>query len=91
MAAVIAGETPQEAIDDFWRKKDKISSRSVQKGLSYAMEGYINNFVIEKSEQKLQREAGIYRSQCKCDEPHLVAITISDNKIEDQHCSCTAG
>ena len=37
----------------FWRQKDYISSRCHQKGLKYALEGYINNFIVEKVD-KLQ-------------------------------------
>jgi len=47
MAAVTVGDISQEAIGDFWRQKDYISSRSHIKGLNYALEGYINNFIVE--------------------------------------------
>ena len=65
MAAVTVGDISQEAIDDFWRQKDYISSRSHQKGLNCALEGYINNFIVEKVDEKLQLQTKIYRSQCK--------------------------
>ena len=54
MASVTVGDISQEAIDNFWRQKDYISSRSHQKGLNYALEGYINNFIVEKVDEKLQ-------------------------------------
>jgi len=57
------------------------SSQSQLNGINNALEGYINNFNITPGK--------MYRSQCKRDKPHLVAI-ISDNKIEDKHWSCTA-
>ena len=86
MAAVTVGDISQEAINYFWRQKDYVSSQSHQKGLNYVLEGYINNFIVEKVDEKLQLQAKMYWSQCKRDKPHIVAITISDNKIEDQHC-----
>ena len=64
MAAVTVGDISQEAIDDFWRQKYYISSRSHQKGLNYALEGYFNNFIVEKVD-KLQLQTKIYSSQCK--------------------------
>jgi len=47
----------QEAIGDFWRQKDYISSHSHLKGINYALEGYINNFTAEKVDEKLQLQA----------------------------------
>jgi len=47
----------QEAIGDFWRQKYYISSQSHLKGLNYALEGYINNFIVEKVDEKLQLQA----------------------------------
>ncbi|KAK0143487.1 hypothetical protein N1851_018399 [Merluccius polli] len=91
MAAVTVADISQEAIDEFWSQTEQISSRSHQKGLSYSMEGYVNDVVVETFGMKLQLQAKVYRSQCKREKPHLVAITIADNKIADQHCSCTAG
>lgn len=91
MAGVTVGYISQKATDAFWREKDKISSRSRQKGLHYALEGYINNFTVEKVDEKFILQAKIYRSQLKREKPHLVYITILDNNIKDQHCSCTAG
>ena len=82
MAGVTVGDISQEAIDDFWRQKDQISSRSHQKGLNYALEGYINLFNVEKVDKKLQLQAKMFRSQCKRDKPHLDAITISDNIVD---------
>ncbi|KAK0132332.1 hypothetical protein N1851_032809 [Merluccius polli] len=91
MAAVTVADISQEAIDEFWSQTEQISSRSHQKGLSYSMEGYVNDVIVETFGIKLQLQAKVYRSQCKREKPHLVAITIADNKIADQHCSCTAG
>jgi len=51
LAAVTVGDISQEAIGDFWRQKDYISSRS---HLNYALEGYINHFIVEKVDEKLQ-------------------------------------
>jgi len=62
MAAVTVGDISQEAIGDFWRQKDLISSRSHLKGLIYALEGYINNFIVEKVDEKLQVLTKMYRS-----------------------------
>jgi len=67
------GDISQEAIGDFWRQKDYISSRSHLKGLNYALEGYIDNFIVEKVDEMLQLQAKMYRSQCK---PHIVALTV---------------
>jgi len=53
MAAFTVGDISQEAIGDFWRQKDYISSQSHLKGLNYALEGYINNFIVEKVDEKL--------------------------------------
>ncbi|MDG2550356.1 hypothetical protein P7L93_24700, partial [Vibrio parahaemolyticus] len=41
MAGVTVHGISQEAIDDFWRHNDQMSLRSNQKGLNYALEGYI--------------------------------------------------
>jgi len=41
MAAISVKTISQEALDNFWRQKNLISSRSLQKGLHYAMEGYV--------------------------------------------------
>jgi len=41
MAAVTVGDISQEAIGDFWRWNDYISSGSHLKGLNYALEGNI--------------------------------------------------
>jgi len=40
MAAISVKTISQEALDNFWRQKNLISSRSHQKGLHTAMEGY---------------------------------------------------
>jgi len=40
------------------------------------LEGFINNFIVEKVDEKLLLQAEMYRSQCKRDKPHIVAITV---------------
>ena len=91
MAGISVKTISQEALDDFWIQNDLISSRIIQKGLHYAMEGYVQNFKLDMVDDQLKLEARIYRSQCKREKPHLTLITIADNNIQDQHCSCTAG
>jgi len=59
----------------FRGQKDYISSRSHLKGLNYALEGYNNNFIVEKVDEKRQLQVKMSRSQCKRDKPHIVAIT----------------
>jgi len=54
MADVTVGDISPEAIGDFWRQKDYISSQSPLKGLNYALECYINNFIVEKVDENLQ-------------------------------------
>src|SRR4029434_10215365 len=81
MAAISVKTISQEALDSFWRQKDLISSRSLQKGLHYAMEEYVQNVKLDMVDDKLKLEARIYRSQCKRDKPHLTVITIADNNI----------
>jgi len=54
MAAVTVGDISEEEIGDFRRQKDYIPSRNHQKGLNYALGGYINNFIVEKFDEKLQ-------------------------------------
>ena len=51
----------QEALGNFWRQKDLISYRSLQKGLHYAMEGYVQNVKLDMMDDKLKLEARIYR------------------------------
>ncbi len=58
-------------------------------GLKYAMEGYIYDFKINIVGINL--EVRVYRSQCKREKSHVTVVTIADEKIPDQHCSCTAG
>ncbi len=36
----------QDVFDKFWSQKDHLSSRSIQMGLKYAVEGYIKYFKI---------------------------------------------
>jgi len=38
---------------------------------------YINNFTVEKVNEKLQQlQAKMYRSQCKRDKLHIITITV---------------
>ena len=55
------------------------------------MEGCVQNVKLDMMDDKLKLEARIYKSQCKRVKPHLTVITIADNNIPYQHCSCTAG
>ena len=91
MAAISVKTISQEALDNFWRQKNLISSRSLQKGLHYAMEGYVYNLKLDMVDNKLKFEAKMYRSLCKREKPHLTVITIADKYIQYQHCSCNAG
>ncbi len=81
----------QDVFDKFWSQKDHLSSRSIQMGLKYAVEGYIKDFKINLVGNKINLEARVYRSQCKREKPHVMVVTIADDSIQDQHCSCTAG
>src|SRR4029434_7562231 len=47
MAAISVKIISQEALGNFWRQKDLISYRSLQKGLHYAMEGYVQNVKLD--------------------------------------------
>jgi len=85
LAAVTVGDISQEANGDFWRQKDNIPYRSHLKDLNYALEGYINNFIVEKVDEKLHLLAKMYRSQCKGDKPHIVAITVWCHSINMNH------
>ena len=49
--------------DDFWSNTSTISSRSRQKGLQYAVEGYIQNIKINNEVDTTIIEANAYRSQ----------------------------
>ena len=49
-----ADSISEQVLDTFWVKKYLISSRSIQKGLHYAMEGYIQNFKIHTEGYKLK-------------------------------------
>ena len=49
--------------DDFWSNTSAISSRSRQKGLQYAVEGYIQNIKINNEVDTTIIEAKAYRSQ----------------------------
>lgn len=65
MAGVTVGDILQEAIKDIYTERSHTLSRSQQKGLNYALEGYIHRFIVEMVDKKLQLQAKIYRSQCK--------------------------
>src|SRR4029434_9459875 len=60
--------------DDFWRYTSTISSRSRQKGLQYAVEGYIQNIKINNEVDTTIIEANAYRSQSKNENPHILFI-----------------
>ncbi|KAK0151329.1 hypothetical protein N1851_007528 [Merluccius polli] len=77
--------------DWFWSKSTDISSRARQKGLQYAVEGYINNITISKDGNITKIEAKVYRSQSKNDKPHDVFLRCNQDSLVDQSCSCTAG
>ena len=65
MAGITVKDVSQDAIDYFWAQNDFLSSRSQQKGLNYALEGYVNHFIVEKVDKKLNLQAKVHRSQCK--------------------------
>ncbi|KAK0151419.1 hypothetical protein N1851_007284 [Merluccius polli] len=77
--------------DWLWSKSTDISSRARQKGLQYAVEGYINNITISKDGNITKIEAKVYRSQSKNDKPHDVFLRCNQDSLVDQSCSCTAG
>ncbi|KAI9522054.1 hypothetical protein NQZ68_040170 [Dissostichus eleginoides] len=77
--------------DSFWSNNAAISSRSRQKGLQYAMEGYIHSIKIRKEGGTTSIEALAYRSQCKSEKPHGLYVKFDEHNIVDQACSCTAG
>ncbi len=55
----------------------------------YSMEGYIKDFKINIL--CINLEARVYRSECKREKSPITVVTIADEKIPDQHCSCIAG
>ncbi|MEQ2308940.1 hypothetical protein AMECASPLE_033430 [Ameca splendens] len=77
---------PVRVSDSFW-----ISSRSRQKGLQYAVEGYIQNITIRNEGDTTILEAKAYRSQAKSEKPHDLYLKCSQHTLLDQSCSCTAG
>ncbi len=58
------GLSMTDVFDKFWSQKDHLSSRSIQMGLKYAVEGYIKDFKINLVGNKINLEARVYRSQC---------------------------
>src|SRR4029434_1702601 len=62
MADISVKIISQEALGNFWRQKDLILSRSLQKGLHYAMEGYVQNVKLDMMDDKLKLEARIYHN-----------------------------
>ena len=78
MAAISVKTISQEALGNFWRQRNLISSRSLQKGLHYAMEEYVYNLKLDMVDNKLKFEAKMYRSLCKREKHHLTVITIAD-------------
>ena len=77
--------------DSFWSNTCAISSRSRQKGLQYAVEGYIKNIKINKEGDTTTVEAKAYRSMAKSEKPHDLYLTCNEHSLLDQLCSCTAG
>ena len=78
---------PIQLIDDFLRKNSKISTKSNQQGLQYALEEYVHD--IKVSSNKI--EARVYHSQRKREKPHLLQVNFMGNSITGQECSCIAG
>lgn len=58
-------DIPVRVSDLFWGNTSAISSRSRQKGLQYAVEGYIQNIKIRNEGDTATIEANAYRSQAK--------------------------
>ena len=82
---------PVAVSESFWNNSALISSRSRQKGLQYALEGYIHNLKIKKEVNITVIEADSYRSQVKSEKPHNLVLTYNQERLLDQSCSCTAG
>ena len=80
-------DVPTKLIKDFLKNTTKISQKSHQKGLQYALEKYVHD--IKVSSNKI--EAKVYRSQRKREKPHLVIVNYLNNTITGQECSCIAG
>src|SRR4029434_10752660 len=62
--------------DSVWGNTSAISSRSRQKRLQYAVEGYIQNIKIKNERDTTIIEAKAYRSQSKNEKPHNLVIQI---------------
>ncbi len=59
-------ELPGEILCNFWKNKKVISDRSRQKGLQYAVEGYIQAVRVTQQENDVKKkniEAKAFRSQ----------------------------
>ena len=56
--------------DSFWSNTCAISSRLRQKGLQYAVEGYIQNIKISNKGDTTTVKAKAYRSMAKLEKPH---------------------
>ena len=82
---------PVRVSDLFWSNTSAISSRSRQKGLQYAVEGYIQNIKIRNEGDTTTIEANAYRSQAKSEKPHDLYLKCNQHRLVDQSCSCTAG
>ena len=97
MAATInrrLGELPVNFSEHFWCS-DKITQRSRQQGLQYAVEGYVHKITLKNdlNNEFLTIEARCYRSQRKREKPHFLFAQqkTTDNSFVDQQCSCIAG
>jgi len=75
----------QYIFDKFCTQKDRLSLRSIQGVIKYAMEIEIciKDFKINMVGNKM--EARVYRSQCKREKPHVTVVMIADDNIQDQH------
>ena len=63
MASTGISATALSVSEDFLSNTSAISSRSRQKGLQYAVEGYIQNIKISNEGETTKIEAKAYRSQ----------------------------
>ena len=69
--------------DDLWSNTSTISSRSRQKGLQYAVEGYIQNIKINNEVDTTIIEAKAFRSQSKNEKPHDLFIKCHQHNLVD--------
>jgi len=82
---------PNSISVDFLPNSKEISSKSLDKGLNYFVQGYIHEIEFSRNQNFVTVSAKCWPSMRKNNPPHKLNMDISDTSIVDAFCTCTAG